>query len=106
MAKGLGIGALVISILSIFLPAIGVFIAWIGLILASAGALAGDKAFAVSCSVIGTVNLLLLSPSVWLEQGGRQLNGGGTGVLLIISLFLIAAPLVCIFIKTRSNVSS
>jgi hypothetical protein len=66
MSKGLGIAALIIVILAIFAPLnYGLYISGIGLALAAAGALAGDKIFAVATPLVAAVNVFFLSPIMY-----------------------------------------
>ena len=62
MAKGFGIVGLVIAIIAIFVPLVAIYVMWLGLIVATIGALMGDRIFTVpyaSCKDFEDVGAML-----------------------------------------------
>ena len=92
--KGFGIAALVISIVAIFVPIIGAFLAGLAGLLAFLSAGAGTS-FGLAAVIINIVNIMFLSPSLILGAAHQaQINGGGElsnwfGVLLMIQIIAI-----------------
>jgi hypothetical protein len=104
MGKGLGIAALVIAILSIFIPLYGIMTGWIALVLATLSALAGDRTFAVAVSAISLVAYVFLSPLMWMANAGANLQENSTkNLLIIISIVLVAAPVVGIILNVSGK---
>ena len=68
MQKGLGIAALVIAIVSIFIPLGG---PWLTIVAGALAAFAYGSGFALGMAaiIINIVNVFLLSPTVWLAMG-------------------------------------
>ena len=92
--KGFGIAALVISIVAIFTPIIGAFLAGLAGLLAFLSAGAGTS-FGLAAVIINIVNIIFLSPSLILGAAHQtHINGGGElsnwfGVLLLIQIIAI-----------------
>lgn len=87
MTKGFGIAALIIVIISIFIPGFGVFISGVPLIIATFIALAGERIFTTATAIIAAVNFFFLSPATL----ATSLQPGATPWLIMILVFL-AAP--------------
>jgi hypothetical protein len=106
MGKGLGIAALVIAIISIFIPIVGVFTGWLALILAAVGALAGDVVFTVAVVAISAVSYIFLSPTMWLATAGANANPGpgSPSALLIVTFILLAAPIAALILRATGRV--
>lgn len=88
MSKGLGIAALVLGILSIFVPVVSLYVVWLALILATVAAVAGDKTFSIATFTLCLINILFLSLATWMALAGEKLSGGsflkaGTVILFI-----------------------
>jgi hypothetical protein len=94
MAKGVGIAALVLAILAIFIPLYGLFIAAAASMRAVISALAGDRIFAVAAPVITAANLLFLSPSFWYIQN----NSSDKTPNYVIMCVLVGAPFVAMYL--------
>jgi hypothetical protein len=62
MGRGLGIAALVIAIISIFIPAAGIFIGWLALILVTIAALVGEVGLTVAVVAASFINYVFMSP--------------------------------------------
>lgn len=105
MGKGLGIAALVLGILSIFVPIVSLYVVWLALVLAIGSALGGDKTFAVATVVITLVNVLFLSPATWLALAGEKMSGGSGLKMITVILFLAAIGAV-VYTAVKSNPSA
>lgn len=92
--KGFGIAALVISIIAIFIPVFGAFLAGLAGLIAflSAG---GGTSFGLAAVIINIVNIIFLSPTLILSAAHQVQNTGNTelstsfGVLLTIQIVAI-----------------
>jgi hypothetical protein len=106
MAKGLGIAGLVISIISIFIPVVGIFTGWLALVLVVFAALAGDVAFTIAVVAISTVNYMFLSPMLWLATAGANMNPGpgSPNVLVAVTVILLAAPIIALILRATGKV--
>ena len=105
MGKGLGIAGLVISIISIFIPIVGVFTGWLALILVTVGALAGDVVFAIAVVAISVVSYTFLSPTMWITVAGSNTTPElGPNVPLIVTVILIVTPVVAIVLRATGKV--
>jgi hypothetical protein len=83
MAKGFGIAALVLAILSVFAAyGFNFFSIWIAMLCASVAALNGERAFTISSIIIGLAGLLLFSP-ITMGVIAINLNGGHDGVAIL-----------------------
>ena len=97
--KVVGIIALVIAVVAIFIPA-SLYITWVAFILASIAAFSRDGVrFAVLTSLIGGINVVFLSPMTLV-----------TSVvlfpLILITIVLCAAPIVISVVRIMVGTSS
>jgi len=92
MEKGLGIGAIVVAILAIFVPVVTVYVVWAALAIATLAALLGDKVSPVVTLLITVVNVIFLSPMTLALLKGENMNGGS--FYLIFTIVLAVAPIV------------
>ena len=88
MAKGLGIAALVISILSIFIPVVSLYIVWLALILATIAAIFDAKTLTIATFAICLVNVLFLYPTTWTALVGERMAGSFFLKAFTITLFI------------------
>jgi len=99
MAKGLSIAALIIAGISLFIPLIGIFTTWIALAIASAGALMGERTFAVTTGVVALFGYIFMSPMLWMSEAGARLGGeSGFG---IVSVLLCFAPFIAVGLSAK-----
>ena len=87
MGMGMGIAALVLSIIAIFIPLVALYVIWVGLIFTAIAAFAGDKAFSIAAWCISLVNLLLLSPitlAILIGGPGSDNTIRGPSIFLVI----------------------
>lgn len=88
MGKGFGIAALVVVFFSFGIPLVGAYVTFIGLALAIAAALAGDKPLTIAAVVLAAVKLYLITPT-WLIV--MKSSAGMAGFTLIIVLLPVGA---------------
>ena len=78
MGKSLGIAAFVLCSMSFPLPVVGPWICVLALLLASGGALAGERTWAVVVAILGGLNLFFMSPSwMFLMHSHHLAEGAG-----------------------------
>ena len=108
MAKGFGIVGLVIALIAIFVPLVAIFVMWLGLIVATVGALLGDRIFTVITWVVTVANIVFFSPITLAlligEQAAAEESGGGSGILLTITIVLFIAPIAAIILNATGKV--
>lgn len=103
--QGLGIAALVLSIVAIFVPVIGPWLT-ILVVLMAAFAYGRGLALAIAAIVIDVVNLAFLSPQLWLgaasltPQSMRQGNLWGVAIVVLFASQLVAFIVVLVLHKT------
>lgn len=91
MEKGLGITALIVAVIAIFVPVVSIYVVWIALVLAAVAGFLGDKICAVAAIATSLVNVMLLSPMTLAAFSGERLAGKsflltGTVILFIASV--------------------
>lgn len=93
--KALGITAMIFAIVAIFVPILGPYLTVVGALLAAFAAGPGIT-FAVVAILINLLNVLLLSPSLWLAAGMAEVDEAGAGhrVLTGLGILLIGAQIV------------
>jgi len=99
--KALGIIAMVVAIVSIFVPIVGVYLTLLSAILL---AFAAGEGFVFGMVAVGVnlISLIFLSPMLWVAgaaQQGTSNEGGAFG----LAIFLILAQLVAGFLAFRKN---
>ena len=100
MAMGSGIAALVVSIICIFIPLpMWLYVSWGALLLASIGALYGDKTFAISTTILVIVNTALLSPITL-----AFLCSDNGGFLRFIHITAIVVPIAVIILNASGKI--
>lgn len=97
MAKGFGLGGLLIVLLSalLALPA-NLLALWMGLILCFVAALGGDKVYPVAGTVVASAILLFLSPATLVAIGLSAAAGaqsGAAGTLFYVTSILMLLPI-------------
>lgn len=93
-AKGLGIAALVVAIVSLLTPVVTLYVIWIALLAASVASFMGDRAFSIATIVICGINLVLLSPLTLAVLIGTAGGQAGSVSLAGITIVLFAAPVI------------
>ncbi len=104
MAKGFGIAAVIVVLISFFLPVIGVFTTGLAMVFAAIGALAGDRVWATVTALIAAVSIFFFSPTVWvLLAAPDDGSGNKTTVTVVIIAFLALPFLAMIFSASRGS---
>ncbi|MBG52183.1 MAG: hypothetical protein CML99_07165 [Rhodobiaceae bacterium] len=95
MSQGFGITAVILTVVSIFIPVLGAFTTAIAMLLASIAALAGDRVFATISALLAATSLIFLSPA-FLATLTAALNVQELSVVAVyLAIFLSPAlPLV------------
>lgn len=113
VGKGLAIGALALSIFGAVAPVVGLYIGWIALLLACGAALFGDRGFTIATVIISLVAFAFLTPSLWITEGLAQIGNAAArsqgaptimNPFVVVSLVLLVAPLLCIFLNSSGRV--
>ncbi len=98
IGAGLGLAALIIAGIGMWIPFVGLFIGWLALAIACFAALCGDKGLTVATVVFSAVVFLIFTPTLWLEAGASadETSGYGSPIFIIISIAMLIAPIVSI----------
>jgi hypothetical protein len=99
--KALGISALVVAILGIFVPVVTIYVVWFSLALAAIGAFMGDKVFPIVALVANLINLVFLSPLTWMLLFGEDAGGGSFFAITTIIMFI--SPIGAMIFKATSK---
>lgn len=91
MNKGLGIGAMVVAILAIFVPVVTIYVVWLALALAILAALMGDRVFPIVTVLISAINLFFFSPMTWALMAGE--NQEGKSFFFYMTVAMMIAPI-------------
>ena len=102
-AKGVGIAALVIAIVSIFTPIVTLYVIWVALLIAGIADLMGDRAFTIATIAISAVNLIFLSPVTLAVLIGTSEGHGGDGGLIAITTVFFAVPVGAIILSASGK---
>ena len=102
-AKGVGIAALVIAIVSIFTPIVTLYVIWVALLIAGIAGLMGDRSFTIATIAISAVNLVLLSPVTLAVLIGTSEGQGGDGGLIAITTVFFALPVGAIILSASGK---
>lgn len=108
--KALGIIAMIFAVVAIFVPLVGPYLTIIGALLAAFAAGPGITFGAVAIG-INILNVVFLSPSLWLTAGlaeSEQAGSGGAvlagmGVILIGAQIVAAVVLIVIHIMWKKK---
>lgn len=103
MQKSLGIAALVIAIVSIFIPVIG---PWLTIVAGALAAFAYGEGFALGLSsiIINLVNIFGMSPTVWLSIAAEQGKSmASLGTILFVAQVIALAVLVVFNKKQKAQ---
>lgn len=97
--KALGITAMIFAIISIFVPFVGPYLTIVGALLAAFSAGPGIT-FGTVAILVNLLNVIFLSPSLWLTAGMAEADqvGSGDAVLAGMGIIFIGAQLVAIII--------
>ena len=98
--KALGITAMIIAVLSIFIPLGGVYLTIVSALIAAFAAGPG-LTFAGVALLINLFNLVFMSPTLWITQASAHSSGHtGPGAFLVAAQ-IIAAVVLVVLHKTK-----
>ena len=110
VGTGIGIAALIIAIMGGLMPVVGLYVGWVALALACVAALFGDKGLTIATVIVSALVFIFLTPSLWVAEGVRAMAIGSGApaemtkrIGLPISLIMLAAPVVCIFLRSSGK---
>ncbi len=97
--KALGITAMIFAIIAIFVPIIGPYLTIVCALLAAFAAGPG-LTFGVVAILVNLLNVIFLSPSLWLTAGiaAADQTGGGDAVLAGMGVVFVGTQIVAIII--------
>ena len=97
--KALGISAMIIAIISIFVPVVGPYLTILCALLIAFSAGEGIV-FGSVAIIVNIVNVAFLSPSLWLTAAAGEADSAGSGgaVLLGMGVIFIGAQVVAAII--------
>lgn len=99
MAKGLGIAAIVLLILSFPVPVIGTWVGYLALVLTALAALFGNKAYAIATTVLGAAKMYLLSPGLMATMYVK-VEGYPVSPFFVLTTFFVALPVVALVFRS------
>ena len=90
MGKGLGITALVLAILAMFIPFLGT---WLTILVAIIAAFAVDEGFGlgIAAIVIDCIHIFFFSPLLWATQGLATMDAASQGTEVVFVPWLLIA---------------
>ncbi len=90
MANGLGVAALVFSIIAIFLPVVSLYVVWMSLVFAASAAACGERPVTIVAVAICLANVLFLTPLTTISD---QLTNSSprviTGALFVAAIVML-----------------
>ncbi len=92
MARGFGICAVIVAVIGAFVPFFGFWVGVAALIVATAGALAGDKVFAIVTVCISLAVFVFLTPSLFALP-----------VLWVVAVVALCLPVVGIILHATGK---
>jgi hypothetical protein len=100
--KALGLTAMIIAIVSIFIPVMGVYLTFVTAALA---AFAAGEGFVFGAVAIGlnAISLLFLSPMLWVADAAQKATGTNEGSAAALGAFLVISQIVAFVILFRKN---
>jgi len=101
MNKGLGVGAMVVAILAIFVPVVTVYVVWLALGLATLAALMKDMTYPIVTVLISAINVVFLSPMTWALMAGENLEG--KSAFFYITVAMMIAPIAAMIIGATKS---
>lgn len=107
MQKALGIAALVIAIVAIFVPVYG---PWVTVLAAGLAAFAFGPGFGLGLAaiILNVCNVIFMSPSIYLQGLGRSMDGEGKSVYTLvfaIVLVQVAAGALLMYLHRKQKVA-
>jgi hypothetical protein len=104
IGRGVSIAALVVAIVSIFIPIYGLYLVIIGTVLAIASALYGERPLTIAATLVNLLNVLFLSPSLYIVLNiQRMANGNNTGLFWLVVVLLLCLPFLAIYLNANGH---
>jgi hypothetical protein len=101
MEKSFGIAGIIAAVVAIIAPyGLNLAVIAVALLLVSAGALAGERTFAVAAALVCAANIFVFSPLTLLAVMGAENEGGFLGVVLVF----LALPFAAIALNASGKV--
>jgi hypothetical protein len=102
IGRGVSIAAVVVAVISIFIPLYGIYLVIIGTILAITSALYGERPVTIGATLINLFNVLFLSPSLYLFLNlQRMANGNNTGLFWMVVVLLLCLPFLAMILHSN-----
>ena len=106
MQKGLGIAALVIAIIAIFIPFAGTWMTILAGLLA-AFAVGSGFGMGIAAIIINAVHILFLSPLLWATQGMASAGAAHAGDdIVFLPWILLAVQAIALVVLIMFNMKS
>ena len=64
LSSGLGLAALIVTVIAFFIPFVSLFITWLALVIAAVAAVVGDKGLTIAAIVLSAVKFMI-TPTMW-----------------------------------------
>lgn len=91
--KALGITAMILAVMSVFVPIMGVYLTIVSALIAAFAAGPG-LTFAAVAILVNLINLVFMSPTLWITQASAHSSGGtGPGAFLVAAQVIAAVVL-------------
>ena len=88
-SSGIGLVALILTIISFFIPFVGFFITWLALVIATIAAFMGDRGLTIATVVLSALKFLI-TPTMW----------AGAVLTIPVSIILWLLPIVGLIFRT------
>lgn len=103
MEKGLGIAALVVAIIAMFIPFIGT---WLTILVAILAAFAAGEGFGlgIAAIIINVIHIFFFSPLLWATQGAVSLGAALEGdKVVFMPWILVGIQVVAVTVLVKIN---
>ncbi len=104
MEKGLGIAALVVAIIAMFIPFLGT---WLTILVAILAAFAAGEGFGlgIAAIIINVIHIFFFSPLLWATQGVASLGAASQGEEEVVFMpwILVGIQVVAVTVLVKIN---
>lgn len=102
IGRGVSVAAVVVAIISIFIPIYGLYLVIVGTVLATTSGLYGERPITIAATLINLLNVLFLSPSLYIMLNiQRWTNGNNVGLFWLVIVLLLCLPFVAIYLRAN-----
>lgn len=105
MAKGFGIAAIIVVVISFFIPVVGYVGVGIAMVLAAIAALAGDRVFATVTAIVGAVSVFAFSPLMWAAMASEDGGTCGKSSFFALVIGILALPFIAMMLNASGKVA-